>query len=77
MNKIKRNLADELANGIKEMHKHDTGKLTLRTYKVENELLPEKQISGIRSKSSAKNRPALKSVIACLISSCVFITNGP
>ena len=34
MNKRKRNLANELAKGIKEMRKHDAGKLTLRTGKM-------------------------------------------
>lgn len=34
MSKRKRNLADELAKGIREMRKHDAGKLTLRTHSV-------------------------------------------
>ncbi len=53
MKKYKRNLADELAKGIKEMRRHDAGKLTLRTHKVENKLLFEKQIPGTCSKIRA------------------------
>jgi len=41
MNKRKRNLANELAKGIKEMRKHDAGKLTLRTLSVESKPLPD------------------------------------
>ena len=50
MNKIKRNLAEELAKGIREIHKHEAGKLTLRTHKNENKLMSEKQVPGTCSK---------------------------
>jgi putative transcriptional regulator len=51
----KRNLANELVSGIKEMQKHDAGKLTLRTHKVESNPLPElspKQIKAVREELS-------------------------
>ena len=59
MSKRKRNLADELARGIKEMRKHDAGKLTLRTHKVESNPLPNlspKQIRAVRKRLSC-SRP--------------------
>ncbi len=59
MSKRKRNLADELATSIREMQKHDAGKLTLRTHSVENKPLPEitpKQIRAVREKLSC-SRP--------------------
>ena len=55
MRKRKRNLADELAKGIKEMRKHDAGKLTLRTHTIKNKPLPHltpRQIRAVREKLS-------------------------
>ena len=51
----KRNLASELLTGIKEMQKHDSGKLTLRTHKVESKPLPDlspRQIRAVRERLS-------------------------
>ena len=59
MSKRKRNLADELTSGIKEMQKHDAGKMTLRTHKIESKPLPHltpRQIRSVREKLSC-SRP--------------------
>jgi len=59
MKKRKRNLADELVVGIREMQEHFAGKLTLRTHKVETRPLPDmspEQIKAVREKLSC-SRP--------------------
>lgn len=59
MSRRKRNLANELVKGIREMHKHDAGKLTLRTHRVKSKPLPDitpKQIRAVREKLSC-SRP--------------------
>ena len=37
----KRNIAQEILEGLEEIKKHQEGKVTLRTYKVERPSLPE------------------------------------
>jgi len=59
MNKRKRNLSEELAKGIRDMQKHDAGKLTLRTHRVKRKSLPKmtpEQIRAVREKLSC-SRP--------------------
>ena len=53
----KRNLFDELMDGVAAMKAHRTGKITLRTYKVEARALPEvkpKMIKQGRAKPNAQ-----------------------
>jgi len=51
----KRNLANELVKGIKEMQAHGAGKITLRSHNIKNKPLPDmspKQIRAVRKKFS-------------------------